>query len=74
MLTSTRGIRKDQSTHEVIVTAADSLRGARITTHTEGRDRGATETNQTFDGGKNEPEQSTELAERRGARLYHGHV
>lgn len=55
--------------YKVIVGAADGLRGARITTRADNRDRVAVEPNETRDVGKGDPEQGAEDADRRVIRL-----
>ena len=59
-----------QSTYEGVVSAADSLGGARrTTTHAEDSDGAAAQPDETCDVGKLNSEQSAELAERGGVRL-----
>ena len=59
-------VHSEKSAYEGVVSATDGLLGARGTTPgTDDRDWVAAEPNKTLDGGKDDPEQSAEGAERR---------
>ena len=59
-------VNSERSAYEGVAGATDRLLGARSTTsRTDDRDWVAAEPNKTLDGGKDDPEQSAEGAERR---------
>ena len=68
---SPAGSNEKRTTYKVIVSATDRLLGARSTSsRTEERERGTAESEETGDVRKGDPEQSAEVVERGGGRLW----